>query len=188
MDETSWREVQVNDECWVHNGKYLGKCTQKDSQSGNGNIANAIPFLRFEETGNQSFDGFELKFTKVPCKYAHWREVNVNHECWEHDGKYLGRCIKKGTLTSGLNFLKFEKFPRKFFNGLELKYKKVHCKDTTGGRKYKKSIKEKIFKKHSKKTFKKNKYTKSKKVQVYTLGEIKCNAKRHFISPRVRYL
>jgi len=65
MDNISWREVKVDNQCWSHKGRYLGKCIETGLT---GAIHDPDPFFRFEETGSEVFEGLDLKFKKVPCQ------------------------------------------------------------------------------------------------------------------------
>ena len=64
VDKVSWREVNVDNQCWSHKGEYLGRCIK---QSSSGAIHDQDPSFRFEATGNKTFSGLDLTFTRVPC-------------------------------------------------------------------------------------------------------------------------
>jgi len=65
MDTISWREVKEDNQCWSHQGQYLGRCIQIGST---GSPHDPDPFFRFQETGDKVFQGLKLKFTKVSCQ------------------------------------------------------------------------------------------------------------------------
>ena len=63
-DTVSWREVKIDNKCWQHNDRYLGRCTDMRMV---GSPHDPDPAFTFEATGTEIFQGLDLKFTKVNC-------------------------------------------------------------------------------------------------------------------------
>ena len=64
-DLVSWSEVKVDNQCWSHKGRYLGRCIETGFK---GRHHDPDPFFRFSETGAEVFSDLFLTFTKVPCQ------------------------------------------------------------------------------------------------------------------------
>ena len=136
-DRTSWRDVELHDNCWMNKGVYLGKCISKGKS---GPERDPDPWFKFEKGG--VYEGIDLKFTKVNCR----------------DSDKVHRRDEEPSINSDKLTIRKDEVPKKksFSDRFIGFFSRKPTSDISGGRKYKKKT---IKKRHSKK----NKHTKSKK-------------------------